>query len=187
MSPSESRASALGALVALHADIDRKAARLSERHGDRLQCRRGCNACCLDDLTVSAVEAELIRERHGDWLARATPHPEGACAFLDEAGTCRIYSDRPSVCRSQGLPLRVLFEDENEEIEERRDICPLNLEGGPALGELPEDDCWLIGPHELELTEIDRRFAESLGHDDSPRIALRDLFRSSEVGQIESD
>lgn len=183
----ESRGSVLEALVAFHAEIDRIVNRLSERHGDRLQCRRGCNACCLDDLTVTAVEAERIREHQGEWLARATPHPEGACAFLDEAGACRIYSDRPSVCRSQGLPLRVLFEDENEEIAERRDICPLNLEGGPALDDLPEDDCWLIGPHELRLAELDRRFAESLGSAPLPRVALRSLFRTREIVGTESD
>jgi hypothetical protein len=187
MSSDESRGSVLEALGALHAEIDRRATRLSERHGDRLQCRRGCDACCLDDLTVTAVEAERIREHHGDLLSHATPHPVGACAFLDEVGACRIYPDRPSVCRSQGLPLRVLFEDENDEIAERRDICPLNLGGGPALGDLAEEDCWLIGPHELRLAEIDRRFAESLGRESVPRVALRSLFRTRERVGIDSD
>ena len=32
--------------------------------------------------------------------------PEGACAFLDGEGGCRVYPDRPYVCRTQGLPLR---------------------------------------------------------------------------------
>jgi len=187
MSSGESRGSVLAALPVFHAEIDRIASRLSARHGDRLQCRRGCNACCLDDLTVTAVEAERIQDHHGDWLARAAPHPDGACAFLDGAGACRIYSDRPSVCRSQGLPLRVLFEDENEEIVERRDICPLNLEGGPALGELPEDAFWLVGPHELRLAELDRRFAESLGSTALPRVALRSLFRTRGIARTEGD
>jgi len=124
---------------------------------------------------VTRVEAERIRARHGDLLATATPHPVGACAFLDADGACRIYADRPLVCRSQGLPLRILFEDESGEIEERRDICPLNLEGGPPLAALAEDDCWLVGIHELRLTAID----EASGGSDETRIRLRDLFASS--------
>ena len=66
------------------------------------------------------------------------------------------------------------FEDEAGEIAERRDICPLNLEGGPALGDLAEDDCWLIGPHELKLIELDDR----LNAEEAPRISLRSLFRN---------
>jgi Fe-S-cluster containining protein len=167
--------SVLADLDGLHAEIDRQAARIARRHGARLRCGRGCAACCLDDLTVSAAEAELIRRKHPRLLERATPHPTGACAFLDGQGAWRIYAERPSVCRTQGLPLRVLFEDENDEIAERRDICPLNLVGGPALDELAEDDCWLIGPVELELAELARR----LVGEPAPRTALRDLFRNS--------
>jgi Fe-S-cluster containining protein len=175
MPADDSTQSVLAALDELLAEIDQQAARIAARHGARLRCGRGCAACCLDDLTVNAVEAESIRRRYSELLERAAPHPTGACAFLDGQGACRIYRDRPAVCRTQGLPLRVLFEDEDDEIAERRDICPLNLEGGPALDELAEDDCWLIGPVELQLAELTRR----LCGDAAPRTALRDLFRNS--------
>ena len=65
-----------------------------------------------------------------------------------------------------------MFEDEAEEIEERRDICPLNLEGGPPLEALPEAQCWLVGVHELRLAAID----EAAGGSDETRVRLRDLF-----------
>lgn len=171
----EEAEAALADLIELHEEIDRAAARLSELHRGRLQCRRGCSACCLDDLTVSAVEAQRIRVHHPELLESQTAGPEGGCAFLDETGSCRVYADRPSVCRSQGLPLRVLFEDDEDEIAERRDICPLNLEGGPPLDALPESDCWLIGPFELRLAEIDARFAG----EEAPRESLRELFAES--------
>ena len=99
----------------------------------------------------------------------------GGCAFLDEQGGCRVYRDRPYVCRSQGLPLRIIMENEAGEIEERRDICPLNLEGGPPLESLDEDDCWLVGPFELRLGQLDDRLVGA----DRERIAMRDLFRSA--------
>ena len=172
MKSDEASDSILSALAQLHQKIDRAAALLERRHAERLTCRRGCSACCVDDLTVRAIEADLIRREHPALLAGADPHAPGACAFLDAEGACRIYANRPSVCRSQGLPLRMFFEDENDEIVEHRDICPLNLDGGPPLAELAEDACWLIGPVELELAELDLR--DTL--DESPRIALRSLF-----------
>mgnify|MGYP002634334738 FL=1 len=166
------RQKALNALFALHREIDREADRLSNRHGERLQCGRGCSACCLDDLTVTTIEAERIRNSHPELIAQGTPRAPGGCAFLDDTGACRVYEDRPSVCRTQGLPLRVFGEDEDEEIFEHRDICSLNLDGGPPLDSLDEDDCWLVGPFDLRLAALD----ESFGGDDESRVALRSLF-----------
>lgn len=159
-------------LAALHAEVDAAARALAHRHADRLQCRRGCHACCNDELTVTRIEAERIRQAHPELLAKGAPHPVGGCAFLDGEGACRIYAERPLVCRTQGLPLQIYFEDEAGEIEERRDICPLNLEGGPPLEQLADDALWLVGVHELRLSAID----EAAGGGDETRIRLRDLF-----------
>jgi Fe-S-cluster containining protein len=181
---------ALIALGELYLEIDRNVRRLTRIHAERLQCRRGCSACCLDGLTVTRIEAEKIRRGHGDLLSQASPHSMGACAFLDQEGACRIYEDRPTICRSQGLPLRVVFENEVEEVEERRDICPLNIEGGPALDALPEEDLWLVGPEELRVQQLDEMAFAGDGNDavathmnddaevdkNGERVALRDLF-----------
>jgi len=171
----EAKEVALRDLVVLHGEVDGRVAELEERHAGRLQCGRGCSGCCIDGITVFAVEAERIRQSHRDLLAAGAPHPRGACAFLDGEGSCRVYADRPYVCRTQGLPLRWLeesAEEEGAEIVERRDICPLNLESLPPSA-LREADCWLIGPVELRLGEIEERFS----HGASSRLALRELFR----------
>jgi Fe-S-cluster containining protein len=159
-------------LRALHAAADRAAARLAERHRARLRCRRGCAACCIDGLTVYEIEAERIRLAHGDLLARGEAHAPGACAFLGPEGECRIYADRPYVCRTQGLPLRWLEEEAGGEITERRDICPLNAEG-PPLQALAEDDCFTIGPFEDRLAALEHALDGGAGR----RVALRSLFR----------
>ena len=96
----------LDPVVPLHAAVDRDAGRLHLLHAERLHCRRGCSACCVDDLTVFAVEAAPIRRNHAELLTHGVAHAEGACAFLDDEGACRIYAERPYVCRTQGLPLR---------------------------------------------------------------------------------
>ena len=164
------RSVTLRVLHQLHAEVDADARDLARAHGSRLRCARGCSSCCVDGLTVLEVEADRIRAAHAALLAAGAPHPKGACAFLDVEGACRIYADRPYVCRTQGLPLRWLEEDEHEEIIEQRDICPLNAEG-PALDSLPESACWLIGPYEQRLIDLHLRASP-----DMQRVALRALF-----------
>ncbi len=158
------------ALEKFYRDVDRETARLETVHTARLNCQRGCSACCVDDITVFEVEAENIRRKYSDLLENGLSHEAGKCAFLDEEGACRIYDARPYVCRTQGLPLRWLEEIE-EEIYELRDICPLN-EAGEAVEELNEEDCWTIGEAEAELSEM--QFKKDGG--EMRRVRLRDLF-----------
>ena len=77
-------------IAAMHEEIDAAVRSLERRHIPRLHCRKGCAACCVDDITVWAVEAAHIRIRCADTLALREPHPVGACAFLDGDGSCRI-------------------------------------------------------------------------------------------------
>lgn len=163
---------ALAQLARLHGAVDTMVAPLATLHGEQLQCKRGCHACCVDELTVFALEAARIAEHHAELLESGEPHAAGACAFLDAEGGCRIYAERPYVCRTQGLPLR-WYEERNAELVELRDICELNLrqdEGATALTELPAAHCFTLGPVEERLRELaeQARAAE--------RIPLRSLF-----------
>lgn len=155
-----------------HAAVDEVAKPLVARHRERLRCRAGCHACCSDDITVFEVEADRIVARHEGLLEHGDPHPEGACAFLDVDGRCRIYEERPYVCRTQGLPLRWIEDDDDGGAYEARDVCPLNDEGGPPLEELEADALWTIGPFEAKLAERQRAVDGGEGR----RVALRDLF-----------
>lgn len=169
------RAELLHRLDALHAAVDAAAAQAAAELGERLRCRRGCSGCCSDGLRVFEVEAERIRVDAAALLASGDAHAPGACAFLDAEGACRIYAQRPYVCRSQGLPLRWFDRGPQGEPLELRDICPLNEPGEPALAELPDSACWLLGPWEARLHELARAW------DGGERVALRDLFaRASE-------
>jgi hypothetical protein len=161
----------LAPLRGLHEEVDRQAADLAGRHEARLNCRRGCHDCCVDEITVFEVEAERIRRRHARLLSEGKPSPVGACAFLDGEGACRTYEDRPYVCRTQGLPLRWTDERDGFPIE-LRDICPLNDLPAEPLEELPEDDCWTLGPYEGRLAQL------QVGRSGAPprRVRLRDLW-----------
>lgn len=165
-----SESSTNDAIAALHDAVDQAVAPLEQQHRDRLQCRRGCTACCVDDLTVFEVEAARIQRHHGDLLREGKAGPVGACAFLDAEGACRIYAHRPYVCRTQGLPLRWLDPDTSPPTE-WRDICTLN-EAGPPIAELAAEACWLLGPYEGQLAMLQAR--EDGGA--LRRVALRALF-----------
>ena len=153
-----------------HTSIDEKARSLEELHQDQLECRRGCSNCCVDELSVFQVEAEQIVENCQSVLEQK-PHPVGACAFLDTEGQCRIYEYRPYVCRTQGLPLRWVEEDD-EELREYRDICELN-DKEPMIETLAPEECWTLGESEGELAQMQFRAHGS----EMNRLALRDLFK----------
>jgi len=164
---------AMNELLQLHRDVDEAAGDLARRHAARLECGRGCDTCCVDGISVFEVEATRIRRQHEALLATARPHAAGACAFLDHEGACRIYEDRPYVCRTQGLPLRWFDEAEDGATVELRDICPLNDDPGLPLEALPAADCWTIGPYESRLAALQARNPEA------PRVLLRDLFAAA--------
>jgi len=161
---------------AFHTVVDQIAAGIERANAARLQCRVGCADCCVDSVTVFEIEAAVIRRHYAELLATAEPHPHGACAFLDPNRHCRIYDHRPYVCRTQGLPLRWLEEDDDApgDIVESRDICPKNVDGGLPLEIIEADACWTIGPFEERLAK--RQAEVDGGRGD--RVALRSLFGS---------
>jgi Fe-S-cluster containining protein len=167
---SDRRAIALE-VTTVHTLVDVRVRELVRRHTTRLQCKPGCADCCVDELTVFEVEAERIRYHHPELLAHGEPHPPGACAFLAPDSRCRIYPQRPYVCRTQGLPLRWLQEDDAGNVQELRDICPIN-ETSESITALAVSDCWTIGPIESKLATLQ---ADVFGGE-LTRIALRDLF-----------
>lgn len=161
-------------IATLHTIVEELTAPLQQLHADRMQCQRGCAGCCIDDLTIFEVEAAHITHATQHALRGAEPAPPGRCAFLDDEGACRIYANRPYVCRTQGLPLRWVEEDPvTLEVMEYRDICPLNLDEERPLAHLSKDELWSIGPLENKLSELQHAYDPS-----SPmgRKPLRELF-----------
>ena len=193
----ESSVHVIHSLEKLYAAVERVTRRLDRVHSGRLQCRRGCISCCVDGITVFQVEADQIVRHHRELLESATPAPVGRCAFLDDEGACRIYEQRPYVCRTQGYPLRWVEESESgEDAWEMRDICPLNDQSTPIV-ELEAKDCWTLGPAESRLRRLQAEYSRirnrenatgsspsqgESGDADFGRTSLRSLFRSSGGG-----
>jgi Fe-S-cluster containining protein len=85
-------------------------------------CKKGCSGCCHTEVSVTDDEAELLSNRiknginidyvrlHTQKLAikngqnfYSIPFQMRACIFLNEDGHCKVYSDRPAVCRTNAV------------------------------------------------------------------------------------
>lgn len=99
----------------LQGKVDAFFDRAAARHGDDMQCARGCSDCCHTRLTVTTVEAYAIwehlqgvsQEQRETIAAAAAAQSEDRCSALGPDGRCRIYDVRPIVCRSHGAPIRM--------------------------------------------------------------------------------
>ncbi len=85
-------------------------------------CKLGCSACCHTQVSVTDDEAKLLADRiqNGleiDELALRRQmnlknnseaffkmsYEDRKCVFLDGSGACKVYEDRPSVCRTNAV------------------------------------------------------------------------------------
>ena len=85
-------------------------------------CKQGCSACCHTQVSVTSDEADLLVQRIEAGveinldrlrLQMATKddsreffklsYEDRKCIFLDGSGSCSVYEDRPSVCRTNAV------------------------------------------------------------------------------------
>ena len=153
----------------------------ARERGADLQCAEGCVACCHVELSVCRVEADRIREHvraseARDVLAeRASKDTDGECVMLVD-GRCAIYSARPLVCRTQGLPLAyppgVVPEEAVRARGDGVDVtwCPLNFTSG-----LDSADILAASTLDEALVLVNRAHCDALGSDPLERLFLREI------------
>jgi uncharacterized protein len=105
--------------------IDLLCHEITKKYGIHMQCKHGCASCCLNDLSMTAIEAEFLITNSKTKNKIAGEITGGECIFLKN-NECQIYNLRPVVCRTQGFPLTY---ENNSQIS----ICGLNFT------DLPED------------------------------------------------
>jgi hypothetical protein len=114
--------------------IDELCAAISGEFAGKISCRAGCSSCCRE-LTLFPVEAaalllalsQLPPDRAAHLDGTDTTSADGSCPLLVN-GLCLVYTDRPVICRTHGLPL--LYR-EAESV--RVDFCPENFQGVTSL------------------------------------------------------
>lgn len=87
-----------------------------------MPCKSGCSGCCHTQVSVTEDEAELLahnilngieidyksleeQAKVGNDASAfyAIPYNHRRCVFLDDQGACKVYKDRPSVCRTNAV------------------------------------------------------------------------------------
>jgi hypothetical protein len=97
-----------------------------QRFPQDMACSRGCHQCCVLG-SVTALEALVMaRALAGSPRARPAKKKHAAsrsdgCPLL-EKGLCRIYGDRPVICRTHGLPIL-----DTTDSPPTVNCCPLNF------------------------------------------------------------
>lgn len=172
----------------------------NDKYSDNMNCKQGCSKCCYVNLSVFQAEAYRIVE----WALTLSREdkiqlldnllkPETAekkntknklakpCTFLRDE-LCTIYSARPTICRTQGLPLQFKISDKDNNIELAVDCCPLNF---VAANSLPDKKDWLDLDRLNTLQSIaenffvknlnNENFSFKLKTDKNNRIPLSDI------------
>lgn len=167
-------------LTELYAKVEAFHSRVRGRYGvTGITCHSGCDACCQEGLTVTALEASMIRAflaTHGP--LRAAPRL-GGCAALDAEGRCTIYPARPLVCRAHGVPLRFSPEPGARTLPVI-DACPKNFVG-QDLGELDPADILDQTTLSTILGALAAAHADGEGAPRGERIAIRALLDEHEA------
>ena len=118
----------------LIARVDELCSRIERRFAAAIACRPGCDRCCrhlslfpVEAYALARAAADLSPESRSRLLLRAAAGADLPCPLLEE-GRCLLYTARPIICRTHGLPL--LLSDGGSS---RIDFCPDNFQGLETL------------------------------------------------------
>lgn len=104
------------------AKTDKSADSLSQMHNGHIFCKAGCSQCCMD-YKIFPLEFHFISEALKNREVNTNSAPEeGGCIFLNNH-LCSIYDVRPFICRTHGLPLLYVNDDDEWELS----ACELNF------------------------------------------------------------
>jgi Fe-S-cluster containining protein len=155
----------------LRTEIDSLCLKLEKVHKEHIACSAGCHQCCMDFSIFPVEFFSIIKEISESKINIKTDIPEDDCVFLIN-GLCSIYASRPVICRTHGLPMLQMGEDEWQ-----LSYCELNFTDG-SLPEFTESDTFPQDSFNSRLFLINREFIRTLTdnqYSDTDLISLREL------------
>jgi hypothetical protein len=169
-------------LESLFARVDAFFRRAAEVHGESITCHAGCDDCCRRRFSVTALEAEALREalallsaEERRTLAERALHGDpSVCPALGPDGRCALYAARPLICRTHGLPIRYPAPPGARALPVV-DACPRNFQGKDLAGIEPST---VLDQNTLStvLGALDAAFADERGMPRGERVEIAALL-----------
>jgi uncharacterized protein len=117
----------IGSYFKIRKTIDSVSKKLALNHASHLQCKKGCDMCCMDYSILPVEFFSILHELKQKHFLIAEKEAgdekqDGNCIFLKN-NACTIYESRPVICRTHGLPLLYT----NDDYEWELSTCELNF------------------------------------------------------------
>ena len=175
MNMNESDKATFAPYYQLRNKIDTLSESLEKMHHQHLNCKKGCDLCCMA-ISVFPVEFYAIKEEldKKSVSGLAVPQNDEDCRYLVDH-SCIIYPSRPVICRTHGLPLLYMSLDgEDYELS----CCELNFTEFD-LGDFDEQNSYPMDLINSQLYQINKNFVADFEHGkycETDRIALANLI-----------
>ena len=169
---------------ALRNTIDNAAATVAKEHQPHMQCRKGCDLCCMA-IRVFPVEFYAIMSEQEEFMGKVElPKSENefTCQFLVNH-ECSIYRSRPIICRTHGLPLLYM---NSEGTAWELSHCELNFNEKP-VEDFHTENTLVMDTFNSRLFQINQTFVsenEHLGYSKTDRIPLAELLNQHEISRL---
>lgn len=146
----------------LIAKIDALCRGIESALGEQITCSAGCSSCCTA-ISLFPVEAAALRdtlnalpEQEAESIRRhVARNASGERCPLLSHDRCLLYSTRPIICRTHGLPITY-----TEDHTHKSDCCPLNMTEtesvrGANVIDLDRLNAMLVAVNSLYLLQSD--------------------------------
>ena len=142
--------------------IDALCSGIESALGEQITCSEGCSSCCTS-ITLFPVEAAALRDaidalpmEEAESIRQHLPQNAlgERCPLLSNH-RCLLYSARPIICRTHGLPISYTEEDQR-----KSDCCPLNMAetesiSGTHVIDLDKLNTLLVAVNSLYLSQTE--------------------------------
>ena len=154
---------------------------LESIHKNNITCHKGCDSCCIN-LTVFPIEFFAIKEKiHQNKfkLSQVQFDSKASCGFLKDS-ICQIYEYRPLICRTHGLPIVFLNENDDGSEEWNVTFCDKNFTDKKSK-ETIFDDTNTLNLEEInsKLFSLNQQFLQEIksNYQITDRIELKELLK----------
>lgn len=162
--------------------IDELTDRLEDLHQNHMACKMGCDLCCMD-YSILPIEFYCISSALKDknvQIEVSNINESSSCIFLKNH-KCSIYSERPVICRTHGLPLLYMNDDGDWELS----ACELNftlfsMDGFTIENTFPQDK------FNSELFMLNKTFISELkgsNYNEFDLIPIRKLTNTTKINK----